>query len=602
MTDNYEFQESIVEQSLDDETVFSSKQINYIVDINNGQYQANGLCLLQYNLQNIYQNQSYVNNEIFLVIPVTMCYNITQKLNSTPLDLSTNGFEWWTLLALKNGNHHLVHQVELISDNFTIQEAIPFANLKTHFEMVTKYSQDDLRKYGPTVGMYELDNYKSMQYNKTSSKQGAGMTNNRPFLFDPVTGVDIFASDNNVLQSTMNAQTINTSLNQRLNKYVVLDGSDNNKFYGSTTDFLKGQDDLNKEFKPYCKLSADKTSCYYIDYMVIKLKDLLNAIEKMPLCKRLNMKLNLYCNVGGGSVDISGTSVGTTGVTHITNLQYTFNNDACSIQHTCPLMVNYLYKTPFFKNDYASGNNDICKINYSIFIGDPKNVNIGGINCPFSDGANFVTLKNSRLYFYQFILRSDMASLYMEKHIEKTIVYKKYMYNQDNGISAGSSYSKLISSGIKNPIGIIIFPFISKTNSGNSLRVSQYTSPFDTCPSTSGPLSLYNLNAVLGGVNVLTSQIDQNFDAFMSQINNINSVMSNSWGVSNGLMSQKYWEEAYKNYYIDLSRCNKSDRNVFRSLELKFVNLNKVDIDLVYIIIYDGVAQLNTQTGLWSSV
>ena len=605
MTDNYEFQESIVEQSLDDETVFSSKQINYIVDINNSVYTSQGLCLVQYNLQNIYQNQSYINNEMFLVIPVTMCYNITQELNNTLLDLTTNNFPWWSMLAFKNGNHHLIHQCELISDNFSIQEAIPFVNLKTHYEILTKFSQDDLRKYGPSIGMYELDNYKSMKYNKTNLESGDGMTNNRPFNFDSTgdefTPTDLPFSSRSSNSITSNSITNNTSLNQRLNKYITLDdANNNNNFYGETSNFLKGINDLAKEFKPFVKLSSDKKSCYYVDYMVIKLKDLLNAVEKMPLTKRLNMKLNIYCNVGSGCVNVFGTKDDATNNLKLAN--YKFNNEANTIQHTCPLIINHLMKTPLFADTIVIPTNDSCKINYSLFIGDPKNVNIGGINCLFSDGANYTILKNSRLYFYQYILRSDMASLYMEKHIEKTIIYKKYMYNQDNGVPAGSSYSKLISSGIKNPIAIMIFPFISKSNSGNTLKVSQYTSPFDTCPATSGPLTLYNLNVVLGGVNVLTSQIDLNFDAFMSQVNNINSVMSNSWGVSNGLLSQKYWEEAYKNYYIDLSRCNKSDRNVFRSLELKFVNLNKVDIDLIYIIIYDGIANLNTQTGMWSNV
>lgn len=604
MTDNYEFQESIVEQSLDDETVFSSKQINYIVDINNSVYTSQGLCLVQYNLQNIYQNQSYINNEMFLVIPVTMCYNITQELNNTPLDLSTNNFPWWSMLAFKNGNHHLIHQCELVSDNFTIQEAIPFVNLKTHYEILTKFSQDDLRKYGPSIGMYELDNYKSMRYNKINTESGDGMTNNRPFnyIIDVSNQVYDQFNPSDFIQENqkMNDNVCNTSLNQRLNKYVTFNEVNNNNFYGETNNYLKSKDDLAKEFKPFVTLSSDKKSCYYVDYMVIKLKDLLNAVEKMPLTKRLNMKLNIYCNVGSGSVNVFGVDAGASNSLKLIN--YKFNNEANTIQHTCPLMVNHLSNSPLFVDNIVASTNDSCKINYSLFIGDPKNVNIGGINCNFSEGANFTILKNSRLYFYQYILRSDMASLYMEKHIEKTIIYKKYMYNQDNGIPAGSSYSKLISSGIKNPIAIMIFPFISKSNSTNTLKVSQYTSPFDTCPATSGPLTLYNLNVVLGGVNVLTSQIDQNFDAFMSQVNNINSVMSNSWGVSNGLLSQKYWEEAYKNYYIDLSRCNKSDRNVFRSLELKFVNLNKVDIDLVYIIIYDGVANLNTQTGMWSNV
>ena len=194
-------------------------------------------------------------------------------------------------------------------------------------------------------------------------------------------------------------------------------------------------------------------------------------------------------------------------------------------------------------------------------------------------------------------MRSSESELYMTKHIEKKIVYKSYMVNVDNNIPSGTNYAKLISSGVKNPVGIIIVPLISKTV--GILNASQFQSPFDTCPATTNCLSLYNLNAVLGGVNVLSSTIDYNFDEFLSQICPVDSVMANSWGVSNGLLNQKYWEEAYKVYYIDLARCNKSDRNILRSLELKFTNINNVAIDLIYITIYDSVAELNTQTGLW---
>jgi hypothetical protein len=492
----------------------------------------------------------------------------------------------------------------------SIQEALPFVNFKTHFEMMTKFSQDDLAKYGPGVGMYGLDSHKSMIYNRNTTTAGTqfsgeGLTNNRPFIFADNGDVQ-YGSDFLPSQPTngkkMNANTINTSLNNRLNKYIVLGAENNNNFYGTGDTYLRNLDNLQKEFKPNVQLSADGKNCYYVDYAVIKLKDLCNAIEKMPLTKRINMKLNLFCNVGGGSIKVLGT-MPPNDTTGFKLLNYDFDNTSNSFQHTCPLMVNYLWKLPTLNNNYAAGTNTFCKINYYLFIGDPKNVNIGGISCNFSDNVpTGSALKNSRLYFYQHVLRSDIASIYMEKHVEKKIVYRKYMFNQDNQIESGTSYSKLISSGIKNPIGIMIFPLIAKTNGFlNNLNVSQYTSPFDSCPATTNCLSLYNVNAVLGGQNVLMgSQIDYNFDAFMSQIASVDSVMSNHWGISNGLISQKYWEEAYKVYYIDLSRCNKSDRNVFRSLELKFVNTNIVAIDMIYIIVYDEEVTLNTQTGLWS--
>ena len=78
MCDNFEYIESTTEQSLMDETVFKRRDINYITDINNGVYQQNGTCLVSYNLGNIYNNEAYLDNEMFIVLPIT-CERILQK-------------------------------------------------------------------------------------------------------------------------------------------------------------------------------------------------------------------------------------------------------------------------------------------------------------------------------------------------------------------------------------------------------------------------------------------------------------------------------------------------------------------------------------------
>jgi hypothetical protein len=188
----------------------------------------------------------------------------------------------------------------------------------------------------------------------------------------------------------------------------------------------------------------------------------------------------------------------------------------------------------------------------------------------------------------------------MEKHVDKKLIFNSYLVNQDNGIEKAGSYAKLVSPGVKNPIGLLIIPLISKSET--NLGFSQYQSPLDSCPSTTGPLGLLNVNCVLGGRNILENVIDYTFDEFMSQICPVDSVMSNNWGISNGLISQKYWEEAYRVYYVDLARCQPSDRNILRSLEVKFINNNNVKIDLIYITFYQKECMLNTQTGMWTSV
>jgi hypothetical protein len=329
------------------------------------------------------------------------------------------------------------------------------------------------------------------------------------------------------------------------------------------------------------------------------LKDICNAIEKMPLTKRITLKVNLYCNVGAGQVQIKGTPVTSTTLTaHLKDLKYDFNDVANSFSNTNPVMVNYMFKTPYFPSE-AIEITTTYNLNYSLFIGKPQDINIGGISCKFltSGGAPSQNLQSCRCYFYQFTLKAEFSELYMEKHVEKKIIYQSYLVNQDNNIPAGSSYQKLITPGVRNPVGIMIIPLISKSFIG----FSQYQSPFDSCPSTTNPLGLLNVNVLLGSRNILENVIDYNYDEFLSQISTVQSVMSGSWGVSNGLISQKYWEEAMRVYYVNLSRCQPSDRNILRSLEVKFINNNSVPIDLIYITLYDKECMLNTQTGMWSS-
>ena len=71
-------------------------------------------------------------------------------------------------------------------------------------------------------------------------------------------------------------------------------------------------------------------------------------------------------------------------------------------------------------------------------------------------------------------------------------------------ITAGSTINQLASSGIVNPLGILIVPFISPSSNGVanvSSNLTQYGSPFDSAPLTTAPISLTNLQVAIGGQN-----------------------------------------------------------------------------------------------------
>ena len=87
-----------------------------------------------------------------------------------------------------------------------------------------------------------------------------------------------------------------------------------------------------------------------------------------------------------------------------------------------------------------------------------------------------------------------------------------------NDIAVGSSFNSLIKSGILHPTGVLIVPFVCATpNAG--FGDAQWKSPFDTSPATTSPLSLDNLQASVGGHNVLQSTLKYNYEHVISQVN-----------------------------------------------------------------------------------
>jgi hypothetical protein len=69
--------------------------------------------------------------------------------------------------------------------------------------------------------------------------------------------------------------------------------------------------------------------------------------------------------------------------------------------------------------------------------------------------------------------------------------------------------------GVGNSTGVLLVPYILPSCSiyfastpNSAFGDSQWKSPFDTCPATTSPISLFNLQVAVGGQNVLQSTLD----------------------------------------------------------------------------------------------
>ena len=70
----------------------------------------------------------------------------------------------------------------------------------------------------------------------------------------------------------------------------------------------------------------------------------------------------------------------------------------------------------------------------------------------------------------------------------KKLYFKKILFANSLSIASGSQIDKIITSSIKNPIAVVIMPFVAKNTAGGGLTAAlpfgQYESPYDTAPAT----------------------------------------------------------------------------------------------------------------------
>ena len=68
------------------------------------------------------------------------------------------------LLSLKNNFIHLIHQADLTINGKTAEDNQPFINIAKHFQMLSEMSVGDLKTIGYSLGISDLDNWKSKVY------------------------------------------------------------------------------------------------------------------------------------------------------------------------------------------------------------------------------------------------------------------------------------------------------------------------------------------------------------------------------------------------------------------------------------------------------
>lgn len=577
-TDSYEFEKSLREQTMDAETPYSRKNFNFINDINNGSYSVGGSTLVQFDGSSIFNTGHFIDPaSMYLTVPIVRVVAFVTSAGAivAPAAQSiTRGNEW--VCSLKAGFWNLIQSYEIAIDGRTVVQQTPNTNFYNNFKMLSNMSQDDIESYGSSLGIGAIDNERSIKFSglaSTTCAGGNGVKNNNMFSVVDTTGVvgTTLPNQHQPLPSVFGTQSANTALYVRNIPsassaiFAASAGGDSN-IYGTASNLsLMSVQNMSNEFKSNFQIRNNYM--VWIDTAVIRLKDLSNFFDKLPLMQNMNMLLRLYLNTG-----VVGCTykTGSGAITFLQGSNTTFTS-------TCPLIITNLA---------ASAPATTAQIVAGLFIGRATTTSMLGVNLGASEATHPMT--SCRLYYGMVQIKPTLLPRYIESSRAKRVLYKHVLYNNIANIDANTNISQLLQSGVTRISGVLLIPWVSASThglvtavdgSGVTTAFSEPISPFDTAPLTSC-LSLTSLNVAIGGVNELMNFNQYTYENFLQQVSLYDKVNASDLGLSCGLLNQSRWELAYRYYWIDCSRYSDSIANVPRNVTVTFVNntLQRIDV------------------------
>ena len=288
---------------------------------------------------------------------------------------------------------------------------------------------------------------------------------------------------------------------------------------------------MSKEFRPY--FFVQNNICYWYDIAIIRCQDILDSMKNLPLMKRFDAQMRVYLNVGSVMSNVGA------GATAIGNGYQCISGSAITFTNTCPLLQSAM-------TSYPTGTTNVTS---ALFIGNPQSTAIAvqGGTVNFSGASHFMNA--CRFYYPQIQLKPEKLNAYISSNRAKKVCFTSVLNNTFSNISASSTNSFLVQSGVSNIRGLLIMPFLAGTSNGaiaggsggsGIMTFPQILSPFDTAPMTTAPISLINLQVAVGGVNVLSNVLSYSWENFLTQVTLYEKLNASDLGISCGLINQPY--------------------------------------------------------------
>ena len=674
---------------------FTQKQYLYVNDNNNGSYSSQ-IVLDTTSLSN---SGNYIGwSEAFILMPLLIQFQavagantlVTVPVTSFPID---GIYDW--VVGMKNGYWQMIHSMTVEFNNRNVVQQVPFLNVFCSFKAMTTWSQEDLVNWGSICGFYP-DTADSWLYNNITNAaplttnllntSGTGICNNRNC---PYVSMNVFLTSFGNQTATATGGTIPSSYN--LTTKCTVPNASLREAYNVGLQMRQSWINYNPSFAatgngtlpapaPVLSTVADATTgTGFVGYFtpqfistnqqsitnqiayntlfqasilgqgtanrtiqipaILRLKDLCNFFEKVPLLKGSTMRIYLNTNQCqfqaqyiGGQLIQSTAVAGTAG--SVNQLSY----GAVSMA-TAPQMLGGGATNPLMlaSTDLGQGGFNVVPINVadSQTVGGADGVNnrppnyallniaVSIAKPQFSGFPTNVSapISQCRLYAPAYTMNPLAETRLLELSPTKKILYDDIFQFYFPNQGAGANINILVSNGIPNIKQVIVVPLL--TGSGTSpngppaqnqygvsvatvdtlvgatpVLTSTLLSPFGTTGATPDPIQLGNFQILISGNTLFQQQFQYSFEDFYEQVVSINQLNGGiTTGLASGLIGLKEWTYLYRYYVGNASRILPSEEGMARSVQIQCINQSLVAIDLMVFVVYEKSITVNMSTG-----
>lgn len=533
-SDQYVYMTSVEPQ--DNVNLFEEKKYNYLTDSN-----SNGgvfTSQMQFDLSNL-QSNAFINlKESYIQFPVKL--TIKNDTAFAPAQSTLNA------ATIKSGFHQFIDSIQIVLGNgTTVQSSQIFQNIDTTYKVLSEWSQDELEKYGPTLGI-ALDTYKGetdTNLGITSSLDNAALTTNTG-------GFNMTFERNEGFKKRLEWFN-NGTLLTNLGKSIL--GSNQN---------LSGKG--NVQVGTSSTVGDDVFVAFILG--TVRLKDVSSFIENCPLIS--NTKGFIYVNYNASKHVFTANASGV--------IQTATNT---SIYGRCaPAMVNTGVDGFAFNSSNASG------VTFTAEISGVKSTNLT---------TAAPTYTNARLVvpWYQ-PTPAIMRSLQMVK----TVRYNERYVTQFS-MDANGNFNGTLTPGVTNAKRLILFPvFNSAGSSGNSGFVTNpLISAYDSCPATTSPFALIkDLQVIHGNKSVFNQPITADQDLFLQEISKQGEDGGQNSLAGSGVLTQELFDSLYRYATVDLGRRDNSSDGCSKAVQISCTNGTNCPMTVIAIIWYEKEVKIDT--------